>query len=103
MDVYFLLFVINVVLANVDAAVAYLTAPRFIAALNNDSEGQERGIRRLRSLLPLLVALYITLACQAFAQRHAGYLAGLTLLMVGDILLQLYIGRNRSGTLDGEE
>ena len=98
-----ILFVANVILAIADAAVAYSTAPHFVAAINPDPDRQAAAVRNLRNLLPLLVALYVVLNCQAHALRHPGYLVGLTCLLVGDILLQRYLGRKRDGMVDGGE
>lgn len=96
-----LLFVANVILAITDAAVAYQMAPRLVAAIISDPDVQPGRVKKLRSLLPLLVALYVTLDCQAHALRHPGYLGGLTLLLMGDIVVQLLVARKQSGVADG--
>ena len=48
-------------------------------------------MKKLRSLLPLMVAFYSGLDCYAYSLRHVGYLGGLTLLLLADIILQWHI------------
>ncbi|SNB45672.1 hypothetical protein [Geobacter sp. DSM 9736] len=88
-----LLFGLNIILSIVDAAVAYIRAPRIVAALNPDSEGRESWVKTLRSLLPFLVAFYVILTCYAHSFANPGYLALISLLLLGDILVQLIISR----------
>jgi len=88
-----ILFVVNVVLVLADASVAYHNAPRFVSIVNADPEGQVVGAQQIKSILPLLVALYVSLDCYAHSLRHPGYLAGVTLLLAGDILVQLILTR----------
>lgn len=95
-----LLFILNVVLALVDASVAYHKAPRYIGFFNSDPEGRDSGVKRVTSLLPLVVALYVSLDCYAYSLRHAGYLAGLALLLVADILVQMAIARKGEAASD---
>ncbi len=90
-DLLSVLFVANLVLTLVDASLAYHKAHRLIALLNPTPEERATGVKKIRSLLPLMVAFYSGLDCYAYSLRHVGYLAGLTLLLLADIVLQWYL------------
>ena len=90
-DLLSILFVINLMLTLIDASLAYHKTHRLIAFLNPAPEWRETGVKKIRSLLPLMVAFYSGLTCYVFSLRHLGYLGGLTLLLLADIVLQWHI------------
>lgn len=94
-DLLSILFVANLVLTLVDASLAYHKAHRLIAFLNPTPELIETGVKTIRSLLPLMVALYSGLSCHAYSLRHTGYLASLTLLLLADIVLQWHLAARK--------
>ncbi|HWI40939.1 MAG TPA: hypothetical protein VNX25_05570 [Verrucomicrobiae bacterium] len=92
MDLLFLpLFVVNILLGLADASVAWHRTPAFVTMLTG-SPG-DKAVADVRSLLPLLVALYTSLNCYAYHHREILYLAGVSILLCADIATQLYVSR----------
>lgn len=85
------LFAVNFLLTLIDASIAYHKAQRLAVFMNTDPEGMGPGVKRIRAFLPLVVALYSALNCYAYSLRHTGYLAGLALILVADIVLQWHL------------
>lgn len=87
------LFALNLLLTLADAAAAWHAAPSLVTAFNPDENSRERSIDKLRSLLSLMVGLYVFLNCKAYAAGTPGYLIVLLLLLVADLLFQNHICR----------
>jgi hypothetical protein len=84
------LFVLNIVLTLADASVGYHKVPEIVAAFNDDPDGSSAAAKDVSFLIPFLVALYVALDCHAaWNLRDVRWLAGLSLLLTGDMLLQL--------------
>jgi len=87
------LFVLNVVLTLVDAACAYRNIPQYAAAFHEEPDRRDKLARDIRHVLPWLVALYSSLNCYAYSFRELSYVGGMTLLLLGDIVIQMYAVR----------
>lgn len=86
-----ILFSGNLVLTIVDAAIAYRKAENIVGFILPGSEAREAGAKRIRSFLPLMVALYTLLDCNAYSLHDTRFLLGLTILLAADIILQRHL------------
>lgn len=86
-----ILFLGNLLLTLVDASLAYRKAEFIVTFVTPGNGTTEAGVRRIRRFLPLMVALYTLLNCYAYSLHHLGYLAGMTLLLTADIVLQWHL------------
>ena len=90
------IFIINTVLVLVDTALGYHLAPRLLAGMD-EPEAIETGVRTTRSLLPVVVALYMFFNCLGYFQGRTVYLLSVSGLVLVDMVLQLLLRRKRRG------
>lgn len=95
MEKFFLpLFILNIFMVMVDAALGYFSAPQLLAKAG-EPEIVATGIRSARRMLPAVVALYMFFNCLGYFQGRSGILFSVTGLVCIDLALQLYL-RNRN-------
>lgn len=94
-DLLKIMFIGNLVLTLVDASLAYKKAESIVTLVVPGNSTTEAGVKKIRRFLPLMVALYTLLNCYAYSLYHLGYLAGLTLLLTADIVLQWHLAGRR--------
>lgn len=90
------IFIINTVMVLVDSALGYHLAPRLLAGMD-EPEAVEAGVRTTRSLLPVVVALYMLFNCLGYFQGRTLYLLSVSGLVLVDMALQLILQRKRRG------
>jgi hypothetical protein len=90
------IFIINTVMVLVDTAIGYHLAPRLLAGMD-EPEAVETGVRTTRSLLPVVVALYMFFNCMGYFQGRTVYLLAVSGLVMTDMALQLWLRRKRRG------
>jgi hypothetical protein len=95
-------FLLNIMLVLVDAALGYHLAPRLLAGMEDD-EAAETGVRATRSLLSVVVALYMFFNCIGYFQAHSSYLLTVTCLVLADMALQSWLVRRTSGQRHDDE
>ena len=98
------IFIINTVMVLVDTALGYHLAPRLLAGVD-EPEAVETGVRTTRSLLPVVVALYMFFNCLGYFQGRTVYLLSVSGLVLVDLVLQLLMRHKRRGmdTVDRKE
>lgn len=102
MEKFFLpVFILNIFLVMLDAALGYLSAPQLLAKAG-EPEIAAVGIRNARRLLPAVVALYMFFNCLGYFQGRSGILFSVTGLVCIDLALQLYL-RSRNTTLSEDD
>lgn len=86
------LFLVNMLLILGDAALGYHLAPRLLKGMG-DPEMAEQALRPTRTVLSLVVALYMYFNCLGYFRSRIGVLAVVTCLVLADMLLQLWLSR----------
>ena len=90
------IFVFNILMVLLDAALGYHFAPRLLAGMG-EPEAVEAGIRTTRRLLPVIVALYMFFNCLGYFQGRSVYLLSVGGLILVDMALQLLLRLKRRG------
>lgn len=97
MEPYYLpIFIFNILMILVDAALGYHFAPRLLAGMG-EPETVEAGVRTTRKLLPAIVALYMFFNCMGYFQGRTAYLLSVSGLILVDLVLQLLLRRKQRG------
>ena len=98
MDPYFpYIFISNVFLTIADATIGYHAAPTLVRLGASDEESAVLSLRRVRTLLAGVVAIYMFCNCLAFFNRQPFFLLVVTGVIVLDIVAQLMvIGKMRN-------
>lgn len=90
------IFLSNVFLTLADATVGYHAAPSLARLTAIDEESTLQAVRRVRSLLAGVVAVYTFFNCLAFFNRQTFFLLAVTGVIILDIVAQLVVsGRMR--------
>lgn len=87
------LFVANLVLTLVDAAVGYRMAPLFMRRFVPDAESAEVSARSMRAMLAAVVALYMFFNCLGYFRGNVAILAVVAVVILVDMIAQLVLGR----------
>jgi len=96
------LFIINTVLIIADASLGYLLAPRLLRGIGDpDQIGQ--AVRPTRTLLSIVVALYMFFNCRGYFLAEPAWLVAVLVLVVADMLLQNWLARRNVDTGSDEE
>lgn len=95
-------FILNTVAVLVDAALGYVSAPRFLAKAG-EPEVKAAGIRSTRRLLPAVVALYMFFNCLGYFQARPWVLFFVTGLVCFDLALQLFLRHRNKAAHSGED
>ena len=90
------IFIFNILIVLVDAALGYHFAPRLLAGMG-EPEQVEAGVRTTHRLLPAIVALYMFFNCMGYFQGRSVYLLAVSGLILVDMVLQLLLCRKRRG------
>ena len=90
------IFIINTLMVLADAAIGYHLAPRLLAGMD-EPEAVEAGVRTTRTLLPVVVALYMFFNCLGYFQGRTTWLLAVSGLVLVDMALQLWLRRKRRG------
>lgn len=85
------LFIGNIVLTFIDAAIGYHVAPTLALFGGGDEADAERTVRGVRKLLAGVVALYMFFNCLAFYNHRPLLLLAVTGVIVLDILAQTMV------------
>lgn len=85
------IFILNIVLALVDAAIGYHCAPILVRADATHNESLEKAARTIRAMLALVVALYSFFSCFAYYRQKPLLLLVVTGIIMADIIAQLFI------------
>ena len=93
---HLLIFILNILMVLLDAAIGYHFAPRLLAGMG-EADAVESGVRTTRRLLPVVVALYMFFNCLGYFQGRTVYLLSVNGLILVDIVLQLLLRRKRRG------
>jgi hypothetical protein len=97
------IFIFNTLMVLADTALGYHLAPRLLAGMD-EQEAVEAGVRTTRSLLPVVVALYMFFNCLGYFQGRTSWLLAVSVLLLVDMALQLWLRRKRlGGGLDDRE
>lgn len=92
-------FVLNTLLVLLDASLGYHLAPRLLRMADPDEPEQlETAVRAVRSMLTLLVTLYMFFNCLAYFRGNSVLLLVVTTLVVFDLGGQLYLRRRSDRT-----
>lgn len=87
------LFIANLVLTLVDAAVGYRMAPMLMRRFVPDAESAELSARSMRTMLAGVVALYMFFNCLGYFRGNAVILVVVTVVILVDMVAQLVLGR----------
>lgn len=87
------IFILNLLLALIDAAIGYHFAPILVRTGPADEESLETAAKTVRAMLALVVALYSFFSCLAYYRQKPLLLGVVTAVIVADIAAQLFIGR----------
>ena len=90
------IFIFNTLMVLADTALGYHLAPRLLAGMD-EPEAVESGIRTTRSLLPVVMALYMFFNCLGYFQGRTTWLLVISALLLVDMALQLWLRRKRRG------
>ncbi|QSV47096.1 MATE family efflux transporter [Geobacter benzoatilyticus] len=85
------LFIINLILTLVDAAIGYHVAPALMRRFTPDSETAELSVRSMRTMLGGVVALYMFFNCYGYFRQNGVMLAVVTAFVVLDMVAQLVV------------
>ena len=96
------LFILNTVLIIADASLGYLLAPRLMQGIG-DPEQAARAVRPTRTLLSIVVALYMFFNCRGYFLAEPAWLAAVLVLVVADMLLQNSLARRNRAASDEDE
>lgn len=84
-------FVLNIFLTFIDATVGYHAAPTLARLAENEEEGTEPVVRGVRTMLAVVVTLYMFFNCHAFFNAKPNLLLLVTGVVVFDILAQVML------------
>jgi hypothetical protein len=90
------IFIFNTLMVLADTALGYHLAPRLLAGMD-EPEAVEAGVRTTRSLLPVVVVLYMFFNCLGYFQGRTTWLLAVSALLLVDMALQLWLRRRRRG------
>jgi hypothetical protein len=97
------LFLLNTILVLLDVSLGYFLSPRLLAGAA-EPEAAEAALRTTRSLLPVIVALYMFFNCLGYFQAQMPVLMTVTCLVLADLGLQFWLRRRKpKGQDDGGE
>ena len=96
------LFIINLVLVLVDAALGFHLAPRLLSSID-DPEMKEQAVRATRRTLSAVVALYMFFNCVGYFRGKSSWLGAVLLLVLLDMGLQLWLTRHRAEPPGGND
>ncbi len=96
------LFILNCILIIADASLGYLLAPRLLRGVG-DPEQISQAIRPTRTLLSIVVALYMFFNCRGYFLSEPAWLVAVLVLVLADMLLQNWLARRRSENDSDEE
>lgn len=87
------IFILNMLLALMDAAIGYHFAPILVRTGPSDEQSLEAAAKTVRAMLALVVALYSFFSCLAYYRQKPLLLLIVTAVIVADIAAQLFISR----------
>ncbi|ABB30611.1 hypothetical protein GeomeDRAFT_0960 [Geobacter metallireducens RCH3] len=87
------LFILNLILTLVDAAIGYHVAPMIMRRFTPDPETAELSVRGMRTMLGGVVALYMFFNCLGYFRQNGVMLMVVTAVVVVDMVAQLVVRR----------
>lgn len=85
------IFVLNIFLVFIDATIGYYAAPSLALLADAAEDAADNAVRGIRSLLAVVVALYMFFNCSAFFNANHPLLLLVTGVVGVDIVAQLVL------------